>query len=208
MRFLPATLALLLASGAAVAQAPVQAPPSPPGAADTARVAAGTYAIEPNHTQVLFAVDHLGFSIFRGFFSNASGTLTINPADLTTTKLAVTVPVASVYTPSQKLNEELVSADWFDAQQFPTATFVSTKITPGPNAMALVEGNLTLHGVTKPATMQVRFHGAGKSMISKGTAIGFDGRLAFSRNAFGIGKDVPYVSDHVELTIAAAFEQQ
>lgn len=208
MRTPTAALALLLATAPAMAQAPMQMPKAPPGSPNTAKIVAGTYTVEPYHTQVMFALDHLGFSVFRGFLSGASGTLSIDPARPTDAKLSVTVPVSSIFTTNQKLNEELVGADWFDAQHFPTATFVSTKITPGPNNIALVDGNLTIHGKTQPVTMQAHFHGAGKSMMGKGAAIGFDGRLALSRSAFGIGKGVPLVSDHVELTIAAAFEQQ
>ena len=122
--------------------------------------------------------------------------------------MSKSVPIASIYTTSKVLDQELIGPDWFDAVQFPTATFVSTKVTPGPNNVALVEGNLTIHGKTQPVTLQARFHGAGKSMMGKGAAIGFDGRMAISRSAFGIAKGVPLVSDHVELTIGAAFEQQ
>lgn len=208
MRTFSAALALLIAASPAVAQTPVQLPKAPPGTPDTARIVAGNYAIEPYHTQVMFALEHLGFSVFRGFLSGVSGTLSIDPARPTNAKLSVTVPISSIFTTSQKLNEELIGPDWFDVQHFPTATFVSTKITPGPNNIALVDGTLTIHGKTLPVTMQAHFHGAGKSMMSKGTAIGFDGRMALSRSAFGLGKGVPLVSDHVELTIAAAFEQQ
>ncbi|HET8611267.1 MAG TPA: YceI family protein [Sphingomonas sp.] len=208
MRMLSAALALLIASAPAMAQGPAQLPKAPPGAPDVSRVVAGSYAIEPHHTQVMFAVDHLGFSIFRGFLSNASGTLTIDPARPAAAKLSVTVPIATIHTTSDKLNEELVSPQFFDAQRFPDATFTSTKITPGPNNMARVEGDLTIHGVTKPAVMQVHFHGAGKSMMGKGAAMGFDARMTLSRSAFGVGAGVPLVSDRVELTISAAFEQQ
>jgi polyisoprenoid-binding protein YceI len=201
MRFLIPALALLAAVPAA-AQAPAI-----PGAPQSARVTAGTYRLEPNHTQIGFAVDHMGFSIFRGFFSQASGSLTLDPANPAKAQLAVTVPIASVRTTSDKLNEELVSPDWFDAAQFPNATFVSTAVTLGPDNTALVDGNLTLHGVTKPARMQVHFHGAGINPMDKALTAGFDARLGFNRSDFGVSKYVPIVSDHVELTIAGAFEK-
>ncbi|MBA2936516.1 YceI family protein [Sphingomonas sp. CGMCC 1.13654] len=193
----------VLATLPAAAQAPAL-----PGAPETARVTAGTYKVEPYHTQVGFAVDHFGFSIFRGAFTGASGTLTIDPANPTKSQLSVSVPIASVQTSNPKLNEELVSADWFDAAKFPDATFVSTAITVGPNNTALVDGNLTIHGVTKPERMQVHFHGAGINPMDKVLTTGFDARIGFNRSDFGVTKYVPVVSDHVELTIAAAFEKQ
>jgi polyisoprenoid-binding protein YceI len=199
--FLP-VLALLAALPAS-AQAP-----NVPGAPETARVTAGTYRIEPNHTQIGFAVDHFGFSIFRGAFTGASGSLSIDPANPAKAQLSVTVPIASVQTSNPTLNEELVSADWFDATKFPNATFVSSAITLGPNNTALVDGNLTIHGVTRPARMQVHFHGAGINPMDKALTAGFDARMAFNRSDFGVAKYVPLVSDHVELTIAGAFEKQ
>jgi polyisoprenoid-binding protein YceI len=202
MRPLPFFAAALLATSA-VAQAPMPIPGKP-----NAKVAAGTYAVEPNHTQVVFAVDHMGFSIFRGFLSQASGSLMLDPPKPAATQLSVTMPIASIHTTSAKLDEELNSADWLDASHFPTATFVSTKVTAGPNGLAMVEGNLTLHGVTKPAQMQVHFRGAGINPLSKAATIGFDGRLTVMRGQFGVTKYVPLVSDRVDVTIAAAFEKQ
>jgi polyisoprenoid-binding protein YceI len=208
MRDLPAVaLALLIAAAPAMAQAP-KMPTSPPGSPDPAKIVAGSYQIEPAHTQVVFALDHLGFSIFRGMLSQASGTLTLDPKAPAAAKLSVTVPIASIYTSSKKLDEELVSAEWFDAAKFPNATFVSTKVTPAanPQEWSTVDGNLTIHGVTRPVTMKVHFHGAGPAMMAAGNALGFDGRIGISRSEFGLGRGVPLVSDHVELTIAAAFQ--
>lgn len=209
------SLAAALLAVPAVAQSPVQSPArspaSPPaalpGRADTKLVAAGTYKVEPRHTQVTFAVDHFGITIFRGEFAQASGSLTIDPAAPTGAALSVTIPVASVHTSDDKLTAELAGADWFDAARYPQASFVSTKVTPGPNGMARVDGNLTLHGVTKPATMTVRFHGAAPNPMNKTPTIGFDGRMAINRSDFGVTKLLNLVSDHVELTIAGAFEK-
>jgi polyisoprenoid-binding protein YceI len=199
--FLPALI--VLAALPVSAQAPTF-----PGAPETARVTAGNYRIEPNHTQVGFAVDHFGFSIFRGTLTQASGSLSIDPANPAQARLSVTVPIASMQTSNPTLNEELVSADWFDAAKFPNASFVSTSVTVGPNNTALVDGSLTIHGVTRPARMQVHFHGAGINPMDKALTVGFDARMGFNRSDFGVTKYVPVVSDHVELTIAGAFEKQ
>ena len=209
MRRLPFLLALLAtATLPAAAQAPMKMPSAPPGAPDPARLLAGNYRIEPSHTQVMFALDHLGFSIFRGFLSDASGTLTINPKNLGATKLNVTIPIDSIYTTSKELNEELIGPKFFDVQHWPDATFSSTSVLLGPDGKVLVNGNLTLHGQTRSAQMTVRLHGAGKSMMGKGQSIGFDGRMAINRSEYGIGGGVPLVSDQVQITIAAALEQQ
>lgn len=199
LALLPAIL--LLAAPAAAQQ------PAPDPAASVAQVVAGTYHVEPEHTQITFAVEHMGFTIFRGVLSKSSGTLELDPKNPAAAKLSVTVPISSIRTTSDKLNEELVAPDWFDAAKFPTASFVSTKITLGNENTALVEGNLTLHGVTKPVKLLAHFHGAGPNPLSKAATVGFDGRLTINRSEFGITKYVPLISDWVEMDIAAAFEK-
>lgn len=208
MRPLPVLAALLIAAVPAAAQAPMKLPSAPPGKPDPAGVVAGTYTVEPHHTQVMFALDHLGFSIFRGFLSNASGTLKLDPKNLGATKLTVTIPIDSVYTTSKELNEELIGPKFFDVQHWPNATFTSTSVVLGPDGKVLVNGNLTLHGQTHATQMTVKLHGAGKSLMGKGQSIGFDGRMMINRSEYGIGGGVPLVSDQVQITIAAAFEQQ
>lgn len=207
MRRLP-LFAALLALAPAAAQTPMHLPSTPPGKPDPAGIVAGTYAIEPAHTQAMFALDHLGFSIFRGFLSNASGTLKLDPKNLGATKLEVSIPIDSITTTSKELNEELIGPKFFDVQHWPNATFTSTSVLLGPDGKVLVNGNLTLHGQTHATQMTVKLHGAGKSLMGKGQAIGFDGRMAINRSEYGIGGGVPLVSDQVQITIAAAFEQQ
>ena len=102
------SLAILLASAAVPAGAQS-------ASHDPAKVEAGTYSVEPNHTQVMFTVSHMGFSNYTGSFTGASGDLTLDPKTASASALKVSVPVASVMTPSAKLVDELKSADWLDA---------------------------------------------------------------------------------------------
>lgn len=178
------------------------------GAGTPADVKAGTYAVEPAHTQVTFSVAHLGISPFAGTFSGASGSMTIDPKNLGATKLSVTIPISSVQTTSAKLSQELVSADWFDAARFPTATFVATSVTPRGPDNAAIDGTLTLHGVSKPITIMAHFFGAAQNPMSKKESIGFLARAMIKRSDFGITKYVPMVSDETVLVINAAFEKQ
>ncbi|WP_260923579.1 YceI family protein [Novosphingobium sp. 9] len=178
------------------------------GAGTPADVKAGTYAVEPGHTQVAFSVSHMGISPFAGTFSGASGSMQLDPADLSKTKLTVTIPTASVQTTSAKLTEELNSADWLDSGKFPTATFVATSVKPMGESMAMIEGSLTLHGVTKPVMIGARFFGAAQNPMSKKDSIGFLGRMVIHRSEFGVTKYVPLVSDETVLVINAAFEKQ
>lgn len=201
------TLAMLLALPVLASPAVAQMA-GLPGAADVARVAAGTYRADAAHTQVLWRVNHFGFSEFDGAFADATGTLVLDPARPTATALSMTIPINRVTTTSAKLNEHLLGKDFFEAAKFPTATFVSTGITGDTSGKDItVAGNLTLHGITRPVTLKARFVGAGTNKMNKKATIGFRATATIKRSDFGISYALPVVSDEVALTINAAFER-
>jgi polyisoprenoid-binding protein YceI len=179
----------------------------PPVTHDPARVKSGTYAVEPGHTQVLFSVNHLGFTTYFGNLSKVSGTLALTAGKPQDMNVSVSVPVSSVSTTSAKLDEELKSADWLNAAQFPTMVFRSTSVTPTGAGTADVAGTLTLHGVTKPLTLHAKFVGAGVNPLDRHETVGFSLTGSLKRSDFGVTKYVPLVSDEVQLTISAAFEK-
>ena len=167
---------------------------------------AGTYKADPHHTQIVFTLNHLGFTNFTGTFSEASGSLELDPKNITNSKLQIIIPTSSALTHVSKLNEELKSADWFDSAKFPEATFTVTKITPTGNNTANLIGELTLHGTTKSINLKAHFLGAGVNPINKAYTVGFEATGAIKRSDFGVNKYVPLVGDDVNLTIAGAFE--
>lgn len=176
--------------------------------ADPAQVQSGAYTIEPSHTQIGFSLLHFGFTYYDGMFSNVSGTLDLNARVPAQSKLSVTIPIASVQTTSDKLTAELKGEQWFDAAKFPTATFISTEVKSIGKADAVVKGNLTLHGVTKPEILKVNFIGAGTNPMDKKYTAGFEATGTIKRSDFGVKTYVPYVGDEVKLRIAGAFEKQ
>ncbi|MCJ2069151.1 YceI family protein [Methylobacterium sp. J-030] len=192
-------LALLIA-----APALAQTPPT----RDPAQIQAGTYAVDPAHTQVGWRVSHMGFSNYAGGFSDVSGTLALQPTNPAAAKLAVKIPVASVATTSAKLTDELKGDQWLDAAKFPDMTFVSTKVVPAGKDHAKVTGDLTLHGVTKPVTLDVALVGAGVNPLSKKVTVGFEATGTLKRSEFGVKTYVPLIGDDLHLTIAGAFEKQ
>lgn len=177
-------------------------------AAPPADIKSGTYKVETGHTQVNFSVLHFGFTYYSGQFSNVSGTLKLDAAHPSSSKLSVTIPVASVATSSSVLTDELKNPEWFDAAKYPDATFVSTQVSPVGAEDAVVSGNLTLHGTTKPVVLHVHFVGSGVNPMDKAYTVGFQATGTIHRSDFGVKKYVPYVSDDVNLTIAGAFEKQ
>jgi polyisoprenoid-binding protein YceI len=203
-RHLPAHgVALVLALSFA---SPVLAQPAPTSSPEA--VAPGTYKVEPNHTRILFAVSHMGFTTWYGDFTGASGALQLDPADLSRSRLEVSAPTASVATTNAVLDGELKSADWFDAAHYPTITFKSRQVTRTGRDTADVAGDLTLHGVTRPVTLHARFNGAGVNPLDKAYTVGFEVSGRIKRSDFGVTKYVPLVGDDVDLIISAAFEKQ
>jgi polyisoprenoid-binding protein YceI len=182
---------LTIAAGIAVFCAGLASAQTPANS-DPMAVQAGTYSVEPGHTRVVFSLSHMGFSTWYGDFSGVSGSLEIDP-------------IASVSTTNAKLDGELRADDWLDAAKYPTATFVSTTVTPTGAGTADVTGDFTLHGVTKPLTLHVKFHGAGINPLSKAYTIGFDASGTFKRGAFGVTKDLPLIGDDIDLILSGAF---
>src|SRR5580704_9815152 len=103
----------------------------------------GTYKLDPNHAMILFGVSHFGFSNYFGEVPGATGDLTLDAANPSASHLEVSVAVASLWTPSDKLAEELKSPQWLDAAKFPTMTFRSKSITVTGPTSADVAGDLT-----------------------------------------------------------------
>lgn len=167
----------------------------------------GSYKVESYHTQVGFSISHFGFTNYSGLFSGATGSLQLNPAKLVASKLDISIPVDSVTTTVSKLTDELKGDQWFDTAKFPKATFVSTRVVPTADG-ATVTGNLTLHGITKPVVLHVRFIGAGVNPIDKAYTVGFEATGTIKRSDFGVTTYLPAVGDEVQLSIAGAFEQQ
>ncbi len=205
------TLALAAAGAAALTFGTLHAqqggPPPAPASHDASKVTAGTYKSDPNHSQVMYSYNHLGFTTNMGLLSGANGTLTLDPKAPNNAKLSVDVPVNTIHTTIEALDKELVGPMFFDAAKFPNAHFESTKVT-AKGASATIDGNLTIHGVTKPATINATFVSVGANPMSKKETIGFRGTAKVKRSDFGLGMAVPAVGDEVDLTITAAFEKQ
>lgn len=190
-------LALFLAGGGVVAQAALTK--------DPAEVQAGTYTLDASHGRITWSIDHMGFSTYIGQFINVSADLTLDPANPSASTLTASVPMADVAPNDDALKAHLQTPDFFNTAAFPTATFTATSIVvdQGDKSRADVTGNLTLHGVTRPVTLDVKFNQAGVFMGPY--RVGFDGKTTIKRSDFGIDKYLPLLGDEVELHIEGEF---
>lgn len=175
-----------------------------PGAADPSRITGGRYAVDPDHTQVTWSVDHMGITPLTGMFGRMSGTLELDPKTPDAAKVEIVLPVAGLVVTSEEFGKHLASPDFFDAAKFPEARFRSTKVTASGDD-ATIDGELTLHGVTRPVTLSATFFGAGLNPMNKQENVGFTASATLKRSEFGLGYGVPVVSDEVKLTLVGAF---
>jgi len=202
MRYIVTTIlaALAVLPAASQAQSPI-ANPAPSSAQ------AGNYVVETNHTRINFTVSHFGFTDWYGDFAGATGTLSLDPTAIDKAKVDIAIPVASVSTTNATLDGELKSNVWFDAAAYPTIRFVSTKVVKTGVRTALITGDLTFHGVTKPVVLKASFNASGVNPMSKRFTVGFNATTTIHRSDFGVKTYVPVVSDDVDLRISAAFEK-
>ncbi len=177
-----------------------------PGAPDIARVTAGSYTVDANHTQIVWTLNHLGISPLSGAIGASGGTLTIDPAKPSAAKLGVTFNIADMSTTSTAFTKHLMTAEIFEAAKFPVATFTSTSVVVN-GSQASITGNLTIKGITKPVTLAAKFYGAGQNPMSNKLQIGFSATAKIKRSDFGLSYGVPLVGDDVDLQIVGAFER-
>jgi len=161
-----------------------------------------TWISDPNHSEVDFSITHLTVSKVHGRFGEVNATISYNGSDVTKSTVTATIGVATVDTGVEPRNNHLKSADFFDAANLPTATFTSTSVAKNGNNLT-VNGNLTLHGVTKPVVLDVEGPTAPVTDPKGKTHSGFSATTTLERTAFGIGPKFPaaMVGDQVKLEI-------
>jgi len=159
-----------------------------------------TYVIDTTHTLPRFEYNHMGFSEQLSRFDKTTGTITIDRA-AKTGSVDVTIDAKSVNTGSEQFNEHIQGEDFLSTAKFPTITFKSTAVKFKGDAVASVDGALTIKGVTKPITLTVTSFKCMPHPMMKKDACGANATATIKRSDFGAGKYAPLVADEVLLTI-------
>ena len=149
------------------------------------------YKADISHTQVLFSVNHMGNSTMHGTFKTVAVDLKFDPKKPEKTSVIAVIDTSSVDTGFGPRDTHLKSADFFNVAQFPNMTFKSTKTEVTGADTAKLTGNLTLLGVTKPLTLDVKMTGTGPSMAPGATVYGFEAAGTIKRSDWGMTKYVP-----------------
>lgn len=161
------------------------------------------YTIEPTHTSVLWSANHFGFSDVSGKFNNINGAIVFDEQNPQKSSVDVVIKIAELSSGIAKLDEHLKSKDFFDEKTFPTAKFVSKKITTTGKNKAKIEGELTLLNITKTVVLNAKLNKSGINPISQKQTLGFTASTSIKRSDFGIKYALPGVSDKVDLIIQA-----
>ena len=175
--------------------------------ADSAKVQAGTYEVDPSHVSVAARVDHLGFTMTTLRFTKLTGNFNYDPAKPEASTLDVTIDVASLNSDWEARDKELRSPAFFNIAAHPQARYVASSLEKIDASNARVNGQLTLLGVTRPVQMNVRLQGTGKGMMGD-QRTGFLATMKFNRSDFGMKTFLPAIGDTVEVTVDAEFTRK
>jgi polyisoprenoid-binding protein YceI len=161
-----------------------------------------TWIPDKAHSEVDFSILHMSLSKVHGHFGNIGGKIVLNDSDITKSTVNVTIDVTSVDTGNSMRDNDIKGAGMFDVEHFPTATFTSTSITKNGKELS-VNGNLTLHGVTKPVVLAVEGPTGPVPGMDQKPHAGFSASTTISRTAFDLGTKYPttMIGDDVQLTI-------
>ncbi len=187
----------------AAAPAPVADGAEAPSAAPQAAVegVSGTYVIDPTHTTVIAQWSHFGFSNPVANFGDAEGRIVYDADNLAASSVEVTLPLSGLNSFVADFDKHLRSADFFEAERYPAATFRSTAVEAAGSGRLKVTGDLTIKDITRPVVLDVTMNRFAEHPMLKRPAAGFDATTTIKRSDFGVGAYAPNVSDEVEIRI-------
>ncbi len=194
--------AMAFAAGCASALAPVL---KPNVSAEATALRDGAYNLDKTHAALLFKINHLGFSEFVGRFERFDVSLDFDAETPQAARIEAVIDMASLDIANDEFAATLMGPDWFDAGAYPEAVFRSTAIEVTGDNKGVMTGDLTLHGVTKPATLNVTFNGGGNDRLRGAYVVGFSAKTTIDRTAFGVDRFKRLIADDVVIEIEAEF---
>jgi len=175
---------------------------------EAAALREGAYVLDRDHAALIFKVDHLGFSKFVGRFDRFDVSLDFDPDNPEAARVEAIIEMASLNVAVDGFARTLLGSNWFDAEAHPRAIFRSTGVTITGDNEGVLNGDLTLRGVTQPVSMAVTFNGGGNDRLRGAYVTGFSGTMVIDRNAFGVDRFGGLVGDEVVLEIEAEFKRR
>jgi polyisoprenoid-binding protein YceI len=165
------------------------------------------YKVEKTHVDLLFSVSHLGFTQKHGSFRDLDATLTCRPERIEACKVEVVVRADAIDTGDEARDKDLRSERFFDTAKYPDIRFVSRKVTHNGMTGLTIEGDLTMHGVTKPLSLDATFNKLAPNPFDQRPTLGFSAHGTLKRSDFGITGLLPMIGDEVSIVIDAEFNR-
>jgi len=162
----------------------------------------GSYEIDAVHSTVIFRVKHMDVSWAYGRFNEMAGTIVLDSAHPEKSSVVLSIAVASIDTANEKRDQHLKSPDFFSAEEFPEITFESDKVKALKDGVLEVTGNVTMHGETKPLTVQVKTVGTVPGDGRRPALAGFETSFTLKRSDFGMSNMIGPLGDEIFVTLA------
>lgn len=166
---------------------------------------ADEYTVDPSHTSVIFGISHLGYSFTYGRFNEVSGDFVLDPAKPDAASFTLKINAESIDTNDVKRDDHLKGPDFLNTGEFPVISFKSNKVAvekQGETTVYNVSGELTMHGETKPVTLNLQKLGEGPGPTGQGFHTGFNCQTKLNRSEWGMTKMIPNIGDEVAVTIS------
>jgi polyisoprenoid-binding protein YceI len=164
------------------------------------------WTIDPSHSLAEFSVRHMMVSTVKGRFTDLQGSIIIDPQDLSQSSVEAEIKANSITTHDEQRDAHLQSADFFDAERFPTLTFKSTRVEPVSDERVKIYGDLTIRDTTRAVVLDAELNGQGTNPWGK-EVIGFSAHTQFNRKDFGLNWNVALeaggvlVSDTIKVSL-------
>jgi len=175
-----------------------------PGA-NIAEAPAGIYKSEETHAYITFQYLHQGYARPTLRWNEFDATIDLNPSNPTDSKLSVTIDAASIDSGVERFDQHLVSADFFDVENHSEITFVSTSLSQTVTGSGTLNGMLTMKGISKPVTLDVKLNKVGEHFQTKKPIIGISASTQIKRSEWDLGLYTPLVGDEVDISIEIEF---
>jgi polyisoprenoid-binding protein YceI len=169
---------------------------------DPLKVPAGNYELDKRHASLVVRVLHMGFSHYTMRFNRLTGNFTFDPAAMQSPKVSISVDPTSIDTEENAFNKTV--AGYFEPEKYPAILFNANSLAMTGEGQGQLSGDLTLHGVTKPVTLDIAFNGVGPGLTG-GTRVGFSGTGRIKRSEFGVTGGRPFAGDTVDLMFEVEF---
>jgi polyisoprenoid-binding protein YceI len=175
---------------------------------ETGKLRAGEYVIDPNHTFVIFRINHLGLSDVIGRFNDIEASLSFDPDTPEAMQLDGRIATASIDLGNEEFEDQLRGGAWLDSEQHPFITFTTNTVAVEPSGDLTIEGDISLRGVTRTLALQARFNGGADNLLTGKYTLGFSASTTLLRSDFGIDQFGALIGNTINVEIEAEFQRQ